>query len=170
MMKYSFREPLTLMAADKADAQKIGEELNKLAGAVGELTPAVVVETARSPRNILHRHFQWDDQKAAEAFRLDQARCLIRSIVVEDDEAEDGNSQAFISISDKGGTSYRTLTAVKNSADLQAKVLAAAQRDLTAWERRYRSLADVCKVVRKAQEMIERKRERQAEKETRAQA
>src|SRR5690348_5499317 len=100
MLKYTFREPLTLKAANKADPQKIGEELEKLSGDAGELTPDVVVEAARNPRNVLHKHFEWDDQKAAEAFRLDQARCLIRSVVVEDDDSEEGRSAAFISIAD----------------------------------------------------------------------
>lgn len=169
-MKYTFREPLTIMAADKADPQKIGEELSKLAGTEGELTPIMVVEAARNPRNLLHKHFEWNDEKAAAAYRLDQARNLIRSVVVEDDDSAEGRSQAFISISDKGGTSYRTLSAVKNSADLQAKVLAAAERDLAAWQKRYHALADVCATVRKAQEMIQRKRKQQVEKESRAQA
>jgi len=163
MTKYAFREVLTIKGADKADPQKIGEALSVLAGAAGELTPAVVVTAAKNPRHILHRHFEWSDEIAANAYRLDQARTLIRSITVEDHDGEDGQAPAFISISDKGGTSYRTLQAVKGSADLQAKVLAQASRDLEAWQSRYRSLEDVCEIVRTAQDAIEKKRKKTTE-------
>jgi hypothetical protein len=160
-MKYIFKDtPITIKAADKADPQKIGEALAKItAEGGGALTPKAVVETARNPKNILHKHFEWDDSAAAEAYRLDQARTVIRCIHVEDDDARDGHAVAFISITDKSGTSYRTLDAVKNSADLQARVLAQAERDLEAWQRRYRLLEDVCAIVRQAQAAIARKRQ-----------
>lgn len=44
----------------------------------GVLRPDAVVEDARDPASPLHSHFQWDDSKAAHAFRLEQARRLIR--------------------------------------------------------------------------------------------
>lgn len=46
----------------------------------GRLTPAAVVEDAKDPASPLHACFQWDDEKAAQAHRLDQARALITSI------------------------------------------------------------------------------------------
>lgn len=168
MLKYLFKEPLTIQAADKADPQKIGEALAAIAaGNKGELTPPAVVDAARDKKSALHRHFEWSDQVAAEKYRLDQARSLIRSIHVEDDDAEDGHLQAYISVNDKGGVSYRSLGDIKNSADLQAKVLVQAEKDLEAWTKRYRSLADVCQIIRQAQELVKRKRQRV---ETRAQA
>jgi hypothetical protein len=172
MVRYTFKEILTIKAADKADPQKIGEALAALAGKAGELTPKAVVESARNPRSIFHRHFEWDNLIAAEAYRLDQARTLIRSVRVEEPDAEDGYAMAFVSISDKGGTSYRTLGAIKGDASLQAKVLEQAGRDLQAWQNRYRALEDVCAVVRQAQALVERKRTKKpaAHTESHAQA
>lgn len=46
----------------------------------GTLTAETVLDDARDPQSPLHAHFEWDDSKAAEAFRLDQARKLIRSV------------------------------------------------------------------------------------------
>lgn len=163
-MKYIFREPLTIQSAADANAQKIGEALAKIAAANnGELTPSATLVAAIDKKHVLHPYFEWNDTVAAGKYRLDQARNLIRSIHVEDDDAEDGHVQAFISISDRGGTSYRTVEAIKNSADLQAKVLAQADRDLAAWQTRYRMLKDVCDVVRQAQDLIARKRTRRQE-------
>lgn len=169
MVKYVFKDsPVTIKNAAKADPQKIGDALAKIAeSGGGELTPRAVVETARNPRNALHQFFEWDDSKAAESYRLDQARTVIRCIHAEDDDASEGHAPAFVSISDKGGTSYRTLDAVKNSADLQARVLAQAERDLEAFQKRYTALEEVCAIVRNAQAAIQARRKRS---ETRASA
>jgi len=49
----------------------------------GRLLPADVVNAARPTNSPLHPHFDWDDSSAAEKYRLDQARTLIRSVQTE---------------------------------------------------------------------------------------
>jgi hypothetical protein len=44
------------------------------------ITPERVVEAAAAEDSPLHACFEWDDAKAAAAYRLDQARALIRSV------------------------------------------------------------------------------------------
>ena len=46
----------------------------------GTLTAESVLNDAANPASPLHSHFQWDDSKAAHAYRIDQARTLIRSV------------------------------------------------------------------------------------------
>jgi hypothetical protein len=48
----------------------------------GTLAPAAVLEAARSPKSPLHGYFEWDDALAGEAYRLAQARALIRGVRV----------------------------------------------------------------------------------------
>mgnify|MGYP003421519919 FL=1 len=48
----------------------------------GRLTPETVLDTARNPKSPLHDQFEWDDTAAAHQHRLQQARVLIRSVVV----------------------------------------------------------------------------------------
>ena len=170
MIKYIFRddEPLRIKAAGKADAQTIGEALATITKEnQGRLTPKDVVDAARSGNHPLHQHFEWDDSAAAEAYRLDQARSVIRVVRVVDDEGSDGTSRAFLSINDKSGVAYRSITEVKSSADLQSALLRQAERDLDAFQRRYRELTDVCEFVAKAREKV---RARQTIKESRAAA
>lgn len=166
MPRYTFREaPLALKNVRDADPQRVGEALEKIAAENGgDLTPGAVVAAARAPRHTLHRFFEWDDRAAADAHRLNQARAVIRSIRVEDAVSEP--VQAFISISDREGVSYRAVADVMNSADLQRRVLVAAERDLAAFEARYRSLASVCEIVRQARAALN---ERIARAETRPQ-
>lgn len=159
MISYIFKDgPVTIKNARKADPQKIGTALAKIAEQQkGRLTPPAVVDAARDNRHPLHRFFEWDDALAAEGYRLEQARTLIRSvrIIREDDEEP---APAFLSIADKGGTSYRALQEVMDNADLQSSVLQAAERDLAAFEKRYRSLADICEIIHAAREKIAARR------------
>jgi hypothetical protein len=60
----------------------IREELEAIAKS-GVLTPDEVVAAARNPNSAMHDQFNWDDQEAAHAHRLQQARQLIRSVTVE---------------------------------------------------------------------------------------
>jgi transposase len=159
MIKYVFRNelPLTIKNARKADAQKIGEALHKITNAAGKRTPHAVVEAARAEKHVLHRHFEWKDAIAAEAYRLDQARALIRCIdvVTNDDEPP---MRAFISITEKNGTAYHTNNEVLGNLELQVIVLRQAERDFLAYEKRLREFQDLCDAVRKAREKIAAKR------------
>lgn len=169
MIRYVFMddEPLRFKGSKGADPQVIGEAIAMAAAVTGgEITPAAVVDVARPPESVLHPHFEWDDAIAAERFRLDQARSIIRCVRVDNIEADGEPARAFVSIN-HGGTSYRTIQDVQNSAELQAKLLAAADRDLEAFQHRYRMMKEICAAVGKAREVIARKRTTQ---ETRAAA
>lgn len=61
---------------------EIREEMNALI-VDGVLRPADVVDAARNPNSSMHSQFEWDDGEAAEAYRLQQARSLIRRVKVE---------------------------------------------------------------------------------------
>lgn len=62
--------------------QAIREEMTALM-VDGVLTPSAVVDAARNPNSSMHAQFEWDDSEAAEAYRLQQARALIRRVKVE---------------------------------------------------------------------------------------
>lgn len=48
----------------------------------GRITPEQVVNAARDPDSPIHHYFNWDDKSAGDAYRLDQARTLIRSVKI----------------------------------------------------------------------------------------
>ena len=161
MIRYIFREDevLRIKNANKANAQMIGEALAEVTKAAkGRLTPQATEKAAQDPESPLHKHFEWNNEVAGYKFRIEQARSLIRSIhAVETKEKERPPMRAFLSIADKGGVSYRAVEEVLSSAELQRKVLEQAHRDLIAFETRYRSLEDVCKLVREAREKLEKR-------------
>lgn len=57
-------------------------ELRGLATKDGRLEPRRIVDHAMNPSSSLHGLFTWDDQQAAEKYRLQQAREVIRTLRV----------------------------------------------------------------------------------------
>jgi hypothetical protein len=49
----------------------------------GRLSAENVVDEARDETSVLHTHFTWDDSEAADAYRLIEARQLIRHVKLE---------------------------------------------------------------------------------------
>jgi hypothetical protein len=65
---------MTIWTAIKEELQAIAEG--------GVLHPADVIAAARNPNSAMHGQFEWDNSEAAEAYRLQQARALIRRVKV----------------------------------------------------------------------------------------
>lgn len=57
------------------------QKLTRLGG--GTLTPRAVVDDASDPRSPLHSQFEWDNDLAADKYRIEQARRLIRKVRVD---------------------------------------------------------------------------------------
>lgn len=161
MVKYVFKDNiLPIKNAATADAQAIGEALEStMSDAGGDLRTEAALEAARDPKHPCHQHLEWDDRVAGHKYRLDQMRAIIRCLRIVDAET-DKPVHAFLSVSDRGGVSYRTIEDVKTSADLRLIVLKRAERDLQAWEDRYREISDACKLVASARSKVRKRRER----------
>ena len=64
------------------DVALVVEELTRLQEVNRILTPEVVVRAAEDNNSILHKLFEWDDNKAAYNWRLQQARTILNNIEV----------------------------------------------------------------------------------------
>lgn len=101
----------------------IREELEKL-GTETRLTPETVVEAARDPRSPLHDRFQWDDSVAGEAYRLQQARALIKQVRVDVVRADQTVIRAPVFVrAPEGGEGYALTQAVAVSAPDRRQVV-----------------------------------------------
>ena len=74
-------EPSTELPTEEEDA--IWLELKELQDSDRRLCDVTVIEAARNPDSRLHRHFEWDDTKAARAYRQLQCEALLCRIRVE---------------------------------------------------------------------------------------
>ena len=147
MFVFKDNEPVRLKNAKDADPETIGVALEQIAKKNGDqLQPRTVVDEARDPTNPLHKHFEWEDGVAAEAYRVQQARALIRIVLVADDtKPEAPPTRAFFAINDeKEGYSYRPVAQVVSSVEMRLSLLKSARRDLRAFRERYRSIKELC--------------------------
>ena len=131
------------------DAQVAGEELEKIrVRNNGRLENSDVVEAARDEQSPLHPAFEWDDAKAASAFRLDQAGNLIRAIdvVITKDDGEAKPIRAFVSVKRDEDRSYTSVQHALSDAGLRAQVVAQAWAELEAWRKRHAELVEFAAV------------------------
>jgi hypothetical protein len=131
------------------DPQAAGEEMERIrVHRNGRLDQEAVVEAARSPDSALHDHFEWDDRKAANSFRLDQAGHLIRCITVEMPKrgGDDVPTRAFVSVVRDGDRSYTSTAHALSDAELRQQVLDTAWRELEAWRQRHAELIELAEV------------------------
>lgn len=120
------------------------------------LRPVDVVEQARDEASALHTHFQWDDQVAAEAYRLRQAGDIIRAVVtVRVDEATEKATQvrALVSVSmdesadeDEPTRVYVATEEAIRRPDLARQVFEQIRRDIDAFERKWTHIEELAGV------------------------
>lgn len=127
------------------DAQKVGEALTSIHESRGLLTAPDVVEEARPGDSVLHPYFEWDDEAAAEAYREDQARHLIRSVHVIKDAAVAGHVEpvcvrAFIQVQTEGASSYEPLAIVVTDRSLRNQAISSVLQDIRDLRRKLQNL------------------------------
>lgn len=117
----------------------------------GELTPAIVVEEARDVDHPLHSRFEWDNDKAAEQYRLVQAGALIRSVKLKIVDPEPSEIRAFINVSNvdpsRGSGRYVPQEEVAVDPILQRVVLQSMRRDWLLMRRRYEKYSEFWAMV-----------------------
>ena len=131
----------------------IEAELRRLAGENdGLLMPETVVEAARSKSSPLHSRFEWNNGRAAEAYRIWQARQLIR-VVVETIPGVKGEHEVFVSLTtDRKGGGYRVTTEVLSAKEMREQLLSDALAELVFFQHKYarlKELAEVFKAIRR---------------------
>jgi hypothetical protein len=81
----------------------IYDEVKKIYDIEKKITPSKILELAKDPNHPLHVHFEWDDEVAANKYRLIQARDLINQIlitIINEDKSRVNKVRAFLSFSE----------------------------------------------------------------------
>lgn len=131
------------------DAQRAGEAIERLTKKHnGVLEAADIVEAARDDTSPLHNHFQWDDAAAAELYREDQARDLVRSLTVDISRSnlETKLIRAFVNVETGGERGYVTTATAMSSVDLRKQVIEKAFAELEAWRARHAELTELARI------------------------
>lgn len=120
----------------KADAQKVYKEIGDTC-----ITPEEVLEKARNKKSELHKCFEWDDSVAAEKYRLEQARTVIRMLVIKTEDKEEQPQRVFQISSQKN--EYQPIKFFMQNKDEYQKLLERAKDELKAFKNRYKSLSEL---------------------------
>ena len=122
----------------------------------GIVLPQKVVEFARDKDTALHGAFEWDDGEAAEKYRIQQARELLRVHVrMLLPNGRPGNIRAFVSLTEdrKNGGGYRPMIDVMGDAELRRRLVIDAIGELQAFERKYKNLTELSAVFEAARKL-----------------
>lgn len=134
-------------------AQTAGEELARIHEKRGSLTPAGIVDESRPEQAPLHPVFEWDDWKAAEEWRKQQAKQLVCCIVVQQEtaKAETVEVRAFEHV--QGG--YHPVQVVLRDPYMKLELIRDVLKITDAYKEKLRSLIDVSPTVERTIETID---------------
>lgn len=120
----------------------------------GTLLPEIVVAEARNPKHPLHKKFEWNNTKAAQEYRLWQARQLIRVCVQILPNIKDP-VHVFCSLSTDRptGQGYRVTTEVMSEPERRAQLLQDALFDMNTFVKKYAVLKELAEVFQAMQQV-----------------
>lgn len=131
-------------------AQVAGERLKEIEERDGSVTPQAVVEDARPEDSILHPVFEWDDEKAAEAYRIHQAGNFIRCIVVvpEKDDVVKEPVKLFVNVNptndgQKKMGAFVNLRYAMENPEARDIVLSNAKHEMLLFKKKYSQLKEL---------------------------
>ncbi|WP_028753679.1 hypothetical protein [Rhizobium leucaenae] len=159
---FEFADGARFQSGANTNAKAVGEHLDLLRQKLhGELTPKDVLDDARHDNSPLHSFFEWDDSEAAEQYRLQQARGLIRSVVAIYTQPDKPaiRTKMFVHIPEPGAQHYREASHAMSQTATRKAVLQTAWRELQAWRKRYSDLkefSDLFQVIDDAAKDIKR--------------
>ena len=139
----------------KVSAQEAGEYLHEMSERENGITPKMVLDVSRDEDALLHPCFEWDDAKAAEAHRINQARRLIGNLVCTVVTTDKGNEveepqvvRAFVNTADESHAEVgRFKPIVTALTDDRMNVLNNAKKDAEHFKAKYSGLVEFSIVI-----------------------
>lgn len=147
----------------KAPAEVTGEVCQNIINEEGTVTPKKLVDVSRPKDAPLHDEFEWNDDVAAEKYREEQARQIIKNIViieVSDDVDEPkevkcwvNSDRAFVP-TDTRQHEYVTIDTALNNADWRNNLIESAKRDMLSFIHKYKRLGELNKIIADMNEFL----------------
>jgi hypothetical protein len=142
-MTYVFRSGYRCNVSAKVAGERIAEIE---AANDGHLTPSCVVDDSRPEEAPLHPCFEWDDEVAAEKYRVEEARRLIRNVYIEVENEEGRETPVLhhvhVTLPDVGPC-YVTTARAMSEDDLREQVVSDALNAFEALGRRYQHIQEI---------------------------
>lgn len=139
------------------DANTAGEEISAIYNEKGRCDPADVVERSRPETAPLHSCFEWDDAEAAEKYREEQARGMIRSLSVVVESVPEVEAPVTVRAFHHVEHTYQPISVVVNDADKMKELLQRAMCELDSFKKKYSQLSELKPIFREIDKLAERK-------------
>ena len=124
-----------------------------------------VLNEARREDSILHKHFEWDNTKAAESYRKEQARALIQRCKITLVNTEPMSVRAFVSLPtdrDSGG-GYRLTSDVVSNDSQKEELMHDIRLTIARWSQKLHLLdQDIAALLEEVENRLNSKQEEQA--------
>lgn len=125
----------------KADATAVANELSSI-----KCTPENIVEYARNPESELHKCFEWNDTVAAEKYRIEQARQVLRTLVIKQENKQDKPPlRLFYKTNQR--EEYKPINLIVKQDNEYQSLLKRAQDELRAFKRKYSFLTELEEIL-----------------------
>jgi len=146
------------------DAQIIGKQINKIIekNKLKEISSKELLEDAKNTESPIHKYFDWNDTKAAEKYRLYQARLIINhvEITITTPSQQEIPVRAFLNIKNKDDNFkrvYVTIEKALSEEDLRIQILKQALYEIENWQQKYNvytELSIIFNAIKKNQKVI----------------
>ena len=140
----------------KAPPEITGKVCQDIIDKEGAVTPERLVDASKPEDAPLHNEFEWDDNVAAQKFREEQARQIIKNVVVVkvSDETEEpkqikcwvNSDRAFVP-TDERIHKYVALDTALNNINWRDNLIDTAKKDMYAFINKYRRLDELSKII-----------------------
>lgn len=142
----------------KTPAEVAGVVCQQLTMTKGGLTPKTLVNASRPIDAPLHQEFEWNNNKAAEKYREEQAKKIIRNVVIVEVEDKQEEKNNIVSIVDKpvdrgfvstgeNNHQYVSLAVALSNDTWRDNLLEAAKRDMRAFIAKYHRLKELANII-----------------------
>lgn len=131
----------------KADPQKSGEMFERLAQTEAGLTAETLLDANRPKGTPLHEDYEWNNDSAAEKWRLHQSRHFLNSLTVcvfSDMSNKEVQTRAVHITTD--AHKYEPISLIVQQKDKYAQLLENAKAELASFRRKYEILTELSSV------------------------
>lgn len=142
---------------EKADAQKVAEEILSLGN---HAETRQILDMARNEDTEIHKLIEWDDDVAAEKYRLEQVRHIQRDLQVVEIGLNKKQPSKKLEVPVRmfynlnGETGYRPTPVIIQNEDLHKKLLRTARLELESFMRKYTILSELHPLIEEIEKKI----------------
>lgn len=122
-----------------ADPTKCKQEIESIGD---DVKPQQIVDYAKNPDTELHKCFTWDNDVAAEKWRLYEARQVVCSLVIVETNSDDEDIQIRAFHKTNNDEGYKSFRIILKNKDEYEKLLERCLSDLRALKNKYQNLSE----------------------------